>query len=288
MKRAMLFVLIALLSIWCSQCGDSTEVETAEFDLTMNFTGMEPEAGKTMMLQVLRVDSTDSIVVADTTIASVPDSAFSLVLHNVLDLDRDYAVDFFVDENNNGRYDVPPTDHAWRVPVNDVVGDTVVNFARTATFTDINFPQPALYNLTVQVRGMDTLVGQEFRVSVVDTLTGTTVAETTFAALDTANFDVVFDTALVAHRTYNVDLFGDLNGNGTVQPPPTDESWRVLVANVTSNRTVTVQHSAAMTDLLAFSIDRRETGFDLLALASRVNKFLGRPLTAVSAGIRGL
>ncbi|MBX9641267.1 MAG: T9SS type A sorting domain-containing protein, partial [Mycobacteriaceae bacterium] len=48
-----------------------------------------------------------------------------------------YKIDFYADHNKNGTYDAPPIDHAWRISLDKVVSDTIVNFAHNTTFTDI-------------------------------------------------------------------------------------------------------------------------------------------------------
>jgi hypothetical protein len=50
-----------------------------------------------------------------------------------------YNIDFYADHNKNGAYNAPPADHAWRIPLTNVLGDTIVNFAHNTNFTDI-FP----------------------------------------------------------------------------------------------------------------------------------------------------
>ena len=78
-----------------------------------------------------------------------------------------YNVDFFADHNNNGKYDAPPADHAWRMNLDDVKGDTILMFMHNTTFTDINwittsitnigntaikiYPNPATDQITVEV-----------------------------------------------------------------------------------------------------------------------------------------
>jgi hypothetical protein len=48
------------------------------------------------------------------------------------------------DKNMNGRYDAPPTDHAWRqeIPSTITVDDVVVQYAHNTDFTDVNMPDP--------------------------------------------------------------------------------------------------------------------------------------------------
>jgi len=287
MKRVLLLALVALTAIWCGQCGDSsTNGDKDRFDLTMVFSRMAPDTGHAMFLRVMKITGTDTlnrdtVQVAERTVASVTDS-FQVVFHDLLDENTLYNVDFFVDKNDNGRYNAPSTDPSWRVVLDDVGKDTVVHFVRNTNFTNIHFPQPALFNLTVQPRGMDTLIGKEFRISVIDTINGDTLADTTIASLDTANFDVVFDTVLVKGRTTRVDVWGDLNENGTVQAPPADQSWRVIVPNATAHKTVTIQHSLAMTSLLLAGLDAKTIDLRFLNFAEQVNRFIGRQFASLA------
>ncbi|MGB3080650.1 MAG: T9SS type A sorting domain-containing protein, partial [Saprospiraceae bacterium] len=57
-----------------------------------------------------------------------------------------YNIDFYVDVNNNGTYDAPLTDHAWRRVLITPDKDTIVNFHPGETFTDITFPGVFPYN----------------------------------------------------------------------------------------------------------------------------------------------
>jgi hypothetical protein len=49
-------------------------------------------------------------------------------------------VDFYADHNGNGVYDPPPADHAWRLELNDVAGDSELDFTHNTNFTDIQWP----------------------------------------------------------------------------------------------------------------------------------------------------
>ena len=46
---------------------------------------------------------------------------FSLVLFSIMP-DSSYHIDFYVDFNENGEYDVPPEDHVWRILLTDIPG----------------------------------------------------------------------------------------------------------------------------------------------------------------------
>ena len=51
-----------------------------------------------------------------------------------------YNIDFFADLNGNRMYDKPPTDHAWRLQLMNVMGDTTLSFTHNTSFTDIGLP----------------------------------------------------------------------------------------------------------------------------------------------------
>jgi len=45
--------------------------------------------------------------------------------------------------DENGRYDPPPTDHAWRLEISEVTEGTSLTFTHNTNFTDIDWP-PAI------------------------------------------------------------------------------------------------------------------------------------------------
>jgi len=78
-------------------------------------------------------------------------------------------------------YDAPNTDHAWRMELNDVMGDTTLNFTHNTSFTDINwiatavseisnlslkmYPNPSTDRVFIE---MDEISGSEIQVSIID------------------------------------------------------------------------------------------------------------------------
>jgi hypothetical protein len=49
-----------------------------------------------------------------------------------------YYLDFYADMNENGYYDVPPADHAWRIEIPTVAADTFIHFEHNTNFSDID------------------------------------------------------------------------------------------------------------------------------------------------------
>ena len=133
MKHFFLCTLMLSLLLIC------ISTAKADYKLTMNFSGMDPHVGQ--MLEIRVVDKGNGLEVGRTKLASIPGATFSIELY-VLIPDSSYSIEFYADFNNNSQYDAPPTDHAWTAEIDNVVGDTQVNFTHDMVFTDIAFPAP--------------------------------------------------------------------------------------------------------------------------------------------------
>lgn len=101
--------------------------------LTVNFMNMDPHVNQTLTLFLKRKDTGEII----TTVSKTITSQFSAELSG-LEIDHSYHIDFYADHNGNGTYDAPPVDHAWRLVLDNVKGDTVVDFTHNTNFTDID------------------------------------------------------------------------------------------------------------------------------------------------------
>jgi hypothetical protein len=89
--------------------------------LTLSFSGMGPHSGQQFGVRV--IDMATAEEVGRTMLAEIPQSGtFDLELL-VLIPENNYRVDFFADFNDNGMYDTPPADHAWRLELEGVQGD---------------------------------------------------------------------------------------------------------------------------------------------------------------------
>src|SRR5690606_7537325 len=118
-----------------------------------------------------------------------------------------YNVDFWADHNGNGMYDSPPEDHAWRMELTDVMGDTTLTFEHNTDFTDIMWQNL----LTVEFSEMNPHVGQDFYLAVIDKPSGREVGR----VQTTAEVDFTVEVAgIVPGNSYYVDFWADHNGNG--------------------------------------------------------------------------
>jgi len=133
--------------------------------LTVRFAGMGPHDGQTLRLWVIE-NSTESTLYS-TEVTVTPE--FDIVAEG-LENGKSYRIDFYADHNLNGSYDAPPTDHAWRLMLDEVTSDTILSFNHNVNFTDIfpvtdvqrisesqfsMYPNPASSRVTLEFSGFD-------------------------------------------------------------------------------------------------------------------------------------
>ena len=111
----------------------------AEYRLELNFEGMNPHVNQ--MLEIRVVDKSTGYEVGRSKLDTIPGGEFKMELYVLLP-DSSYRIDFYVDFNKNGSYDEPPTDHAWSLDADKVLGDTELTFVHNTDFTNIEFPAP--------------------------------------------------------------------------------------------------------------------------------------------------
>ncbi|MCF8226471.1 MAG: T9SS type A sorting domain-containing protein [Bacteroidales bacterium] len=110
-------------------------VEGASHTLTLSFSEMLAHVGQLFKLYIRyqsNFETIDSIIVEE---LAGPD--FQLQSDAIISGDS-YYIDFFADMNENGSYDAPPEDHAWRIRLDEVSGDTTIEFTHNSNFTDIS------------------------------------------------------------------------------------------------------------------------------------------------------
>ena len=129
-QKNIVSVLSALLLVFVSLS------VAAEIDITLRFEGMAAYAGKPLYARL--VDEQTQVEVSRWHVAVVPDEPFDLALEGLLQ-DLAYRVDVFVDLNENGQYDAPPVDAAWRLVLSDLSCCEIVAFTPTDELTDIRW-----------------------------------------------------------------------------------------------------------------------------------------------------
>lgn len=132
---------------------------TAQITLTFEFNDLAPHVGQALSIRVVDFDTW--VEVARVVVPSVPSAAFQVDV-SPFTAGHTYQIDYFLDQNGNGAYDVPPVDAAWRFYVSSIQGSGLVSVVHDTAFTDIGWP-PAI----------DGVVGAgEYRNALTDPTTG--------------------------------------------------------------------------------------------------------------------
>jgi hypothetical protein len=80
------------------------------------------------------------------------------------------------------------------------------------------------HTITLNLQGMTPHVGQLLKARMVESPSGKQVAETTVMAVQGATLRLVF--AGESGKSYVLDYFADMNGDGKYSSPPADHAWR--------------------------------------------------------------
>ena len=102
--------------------------------------------------------------------------------------------------------------------------------------------------LDVQFADMGPHVGQLLEARLVEAQSGDEIARLRIDAVPGAVFDLEFDD-LEAGVAYLLDVYADLNGNGTYDAPPVDHAWRVEIPAFEASQQIAFVHNTAFTDI---------------------------------------
>ena len=208
-----------------------------KYDLTINFTGMTPHVGQILWLEVVEKSSGKEVERKKQTIST----NFSVTVSGI-EKDHSYDVNFYADHNGNGMYDAPPADHAWKMELNNVSGNSTLDFAHNTNFTDIQWKN----KLTVHFIGMTPHVGQTMKLAVTNENTGVELSRVN----TTVNVDFMVDIyGIEKGESYVIDFFSDHNKNGIYDAPPADHAWRMQLNDVVSDTILNFTHNTSFTDI---------------------------------------
>ncbi|MDP2335495.1 MAG: plastocyanin/azurin family copper-binding protein [Bacteroidota bacterium] len=211
------------------------------YTLTVNFTGMSPHVGQTFWLAVIDQITKKEIGRVKKTAAV----AFSIDVPGI-ENGKSYFVDFYADLNKNGAYNAPPVDHAWRMPLNNITGNSTLNFAHNTTFTDIAWKN----KLTVHFTGMTPHVGEKITLYLVQKDNGIYKDTIVVSPVAAAIFDIN-SYKIIPGISYNIDFYADHNKNGVYDVPPADHAWRLPLNNVVSDSIVNFAHNTNFTNIFS-------------------------------------
>jgi len=215
------------------------KVDDGPYTLTVNFTGMTPHIGETLWLAVIDKAINMEIV----RVKKTAEVAFSIEIPGI-EKGKSYLVDFFADHNKNGVYDSPPTDHAWRMEIDNVTGNSVLNFAHNTTFTDVAWQN----KLTVHFAGMTPHLGEMLMLYLKQSDTNVNVDTLMVDPVAGATFDIM-SYKIKPGKSYKIDFYADHNKNGAYDAPPADHAWRISLNNVLGDTIVNFAHNTHFTDI---------------------------------------
>jgi len=115
----------------------TTTMAWGQGTVTVVFSEMDPHLGQQFELRVVNKATGEEL--ERITVAEIPVPSFELSF-TVLEQGASYRIDFYVDHNGNGRYDTPPTDHAWQLAIDEVSSNVTLDFSPNTDFTDIAWP----------------------------------------------------------------------------------------------------------------------------------------------------
>lgn len=213
---------------------------TGPLTLTVNFSSMTPHVGQTLWISL--IDQATKMEVAR--VKKTVTVAFSAELSGI-EAGKSYTVDFYADHNKNGVYDAPPADHAWRMQLTNVTGNSVLNFTHNTSFTNIDWRN----KLTLRFTGMTPHVGQKLTLFLVRVDTGLYQDTITVATVPGAAFDVN-SYKIKPGLNYNIDFYADHNKNGKYDSPPADHAWRMQLSQVKGDTIMSFAHNTSFTDIL--------------------------------------
>jgi hypothetical protein len=232
---------IGLIRAWIDEGG-------ARQDLALSLRAMTPHVGDTV---VLRLEGDSGELRTKVVLDPLPAADLDLVLPRVRETGS-HSLAIWADENGNGTYDVPPTDHAWRISVPE---SGRVTFTHDTAFEDVGSAaasEPGL-DFTFSATGMTPHVGQRFGLAVYEVKTAPDdwplVGVYFLESVPAAEFTVTIPGIITANEDYRVDFFADLNGDGAYDPPPTDHAWRVFQSSTDAGLAVSFAHGTEFTDI---------------------------------------
>lgn len=220
---------------------------TGSFMLTVNFTGMTPHVGQTLWLAVIDQATKTELARVKKTAAVT----FSIDVPGI-ETGKSYFVDFYADHNKNGSYNAPPADHAWRMPLNNVTGNSTLTFAHNTAFTDIAWKN----KLTLHFTAMTPHLGQKITLFLKQTDTGLYKDTVIVPSVAGAIFDMV-SWKIKPGISYKIDFYADHNKNGVYNAPPVDHAWRISLDNVKGDSIINFVHNTTFTNI--FSVTSAES-----------------------------
>ncbi len=234
-SRSRLFFLLLLLTL-------NVQLVRAQtlHTLTVNFSMMSPHVGQDIYLAVIDAETMTELH----RVHVIGELTFVVEIPEVLEDGKSYYVDFYADNNQNGHYDPPSADHAWRLEIIDSSGDETLSFSHQIAFTDIAWK----HRLRLSFAGMAANVGQKMVLYVRDQSSGDYLDTVVVESIPAGEF--VMDSYVIGNGgSFQLDFFADVNGNDAYDVPPTDQAWRLLSGATVGDHDMEFTHNEDYTDI---------------------------------------
>jgi plastocyanin len=205
----------------------------------LNFSGMTPHIGQDLWLSVKESDSGEEV----TREKVVVEEAFTIPVEEIV-AGKSYVLDFYADHNENGMYDAPSTDHAWRIEVMNAEENGSVDFVHNTDFTDIQWE----HKLTIDFASMNPHIGQSLTMYLIEQPSGIYIDTVKLDEIPGAAFSLS-SSNIMSNMSYQIDFYADHNQNGSYDAPPTDHAWRITVNDLVGDSVVTFTHNTDFTDI---------------------------------------
>lgn len=122
-------------SMWTDQCSSFTTL-TNRRNLTFEGTaGFAVHTGQKVEVVVTRAK--DGKKVAHASIPKQETDKFKFTWDGLLEVNEAYQLDYFADNNNDGKCNAPPDDHVWRENIAAVSADVTVSVVHTSNWVDV-------------------------------------------------------------------------------------------------------------------------------------------------------
>ncbi|HEY8432918.1 MAG TPA: hypothetical protein VIL20_31315 [Sandaracinaceae bacterium] len=115
----------------------SSPAITEHGDFTFEASEMGPHVGQLFELRVIR--ESDGRLVGRYVLPEIQAADFSLTIPGIIENGVEYRVDFWADLSDDGQYQAPPVDHAWRETVTGGASGATVHFTHHTDLVDVEF-----------------------------------------------------------------------------------------------------------------------------------------------------
>jgi hypothetical protein len=269
----------------CEEAEEPTPARGGTYSLQLNLSNFTPHVSQKMEARVVDLGSEAEVG----RVSATGNTTVIFFFGQVLTPGRSYRVDFYADLDRSETYTPPvgdpPTsfpDHQWRITstsdfaegaagLANASRDVVLSMLHNAKWTDVDWPG-AEKNIGVDSRYLRLTLknfaphaNQRVEARVVDEDGQKEVARQ--SAIGKPDMTLNFGHVLVSGRSYRVDLYADLDGNGEHTPPigdpPVsfpDHQWRIDsksdfaegaagLAGVLQSVTLVMSHNTKWTDV---------------------------------------